>query len=95
MCFAPDFVDGHRLIGLNRASEHFYRFLDARFAKVQLLDLSEDLFQILRVLGCLCRFPYLPHTRILRHPALERDCTIVVPKYNCPAKILCCNTASN
>jgi hypothetical protein len=58
MGFAPDFENWHRLIGLNRASEHFYCFLDARFAKVQLLDLSEDLFQFLRgfIEGCAIGF---------------------------------------
>ena len=100
MGLAPDFIDGRRLIGSYFAAEHFDGFLNVSPAKMQLLDFSEDLLQFLRgfVEGCAIGFwiivyfvfHNLPHTRILMHRALKRDCTIVVPKYNCPAKSLSC-----
>jgi hypothetical protein len=93
--FALGLVDGSWPIGSNFASEHFHGFLHSDSAKVQLLDLSEYLFQFLRGFGESCAICFsivyvvvhdLPHTHSLMQPAPERDCTMVVSRYNCPAK---------
>ncbi len=100
MCLSLDLVDGSWPVGSNLASEHFHGFLHSNSAKVQLLDLSEDLFQFLGGFGEGCAICFfivylgivyvvvhdLPHTHSLMQLALERDCTMVVSRYNCPAK---------
>jgi hypothetical protein len=83
------------MIGSDCAAEHFDSFLDVGLANVQLLDFSGYLFQFFGgfVEGgakgffiVYVVFHILPHTHILMHPGPKRDCTIVVPKYNCSAK---------